>query len=190
MLQFPHDKNSYGYELMHISKIVSGGQTGADIGAIEAALYCELEYSGWIPAERKWEKGRIPDKYDKFQEIDSSDYLKRTEANVVDSDATLIFTYGKLTGGSKKTMEFAKKHNKPVLHIAIDEYSRNDVVNFVKRWFEGDITKPTPPENCVLNVAGNRESKASGIQEKVLAIMVDVISEVNRKVFYPLGEAG
>ena len=33
--------------------------------------------------------------------------LKRTEANVVDSDATLVFTYGKATGGSKKTIQFA-----------------------------------------------------------------------------------
>ena len=172
---------------MRIAKIVSGGQTGADQGALAAALYCEFPYGGWIPKGRKAEKGaKIPLKYDPLRQMKTADYLARTEANVVDSDATLVFTYGALAGGSKRTVDFAKKHKKPVLHIAIDEYSREDVVNFVARWFEGDITKPTPPENCVLNVAGSRESNAAGIQHAVMVSMIDIISELNGKLFYPL----
>lgn len=173
--------------IQHISKIVSGGQTGADLGAIEAALYCELPWGGWIPKGRKCEVGAIPDRFDKFQEMTSIDYLKRTEANVADSDATLIFTCGKLSGGSKRTMDYALKYKKPVLHIAIDQYSKTDVVRFIKRWFAGDITEPTPPKGCVLNVAGSRESKNPGVQEKVMAIMIDVISELNGRLFYPIG---
>jgi len=36
-----------------------------------------------------------------------------------------------------------------------------------------------PPAACVLNVAGNRESGADGIQNLVMAIMVDVLRTVN-----------
>ena len=72
----------------------------------------------------------IPDKY-QLQETSSKEYLHRTEQNVVESDATLIFTIGKLTGGSLKTLEFAKKHKKPVLHIYIGDYSRNDTIHFI-----------------------------------------------------------
>lgn len=173
---------------MKITQINSGGQCGADIGALDAAIYTEIPHGGYCPLNRKQEKGqRIPDKY-QLTELPSPDYLKRTEANVVDSDATLIFSYGKLSGGSLKTFEFAQKHKKPVLHIAIDEYSKNDVVDFVYKWFDGDITKPTPPKNCVLNVAGSRESKVPGIQNQVFAIMVDVISKINGKLFYPIGD--
>ncbi|GAG68598.1 unnamed protein product, partial [marine sediment metagenome] len=173
---------------MPIIRIVSGGQTGADIGALDAAIHCRIEHGGWIPKGRKQENGKtIPDKY-QLREIDSPDYLKRTEANVVDSDATLILTYGPLTGGSKATMEFAKKHGKPCLHIALDEYSRKDVVNFVKRWFEGDICKPIPPDNCILNVAGNRESKAPGIRQAVMVRMVDILTELNGLSVYPLSD--
>lgn len=174
---------------MSITRIVSGGQTGADRGGLDAAIHCDLPHGGWCPKGRKSENGIIPAKY-QLQDMNSASYLKRTEANVVDSDATLIFTYGKATGGSKKTIEFAKKHGKAHLHIALDQYSRDEVVHWIKRWFEGDVTKPTPPAQCVLNVAGSRESKAPGIQEAVMIGMVDVISAVNGKLFYPLKEEG
>ena len=36
-----------------------------------------------------------------------------------------------------------------------------------------------PPTQCVLNVAGSRESKADGIHDLVEAIIVDVLREVN-----------
>ena len=131
---------------MPITKIVSGGQTGADRGGLDAAIYSNIPHGGWCPKGIRSEDGVIPGKY-QLQETASSDYLKRTEQNVIDSDATLIFTIGKLSGGSLKTMEFAQKHRKPVLHIDIGEYSKKDTVNFISRWFEGDVTKPTPPEN-------------------------------------------
>ena len=38
--------------------------------------------------------------------------LPRTEANVVDSDATVIFAEKRTTGGSLGTIEFARKHVK------------------------------------------------------------------------------
>ena len=68
----------------------------------------------------------------------------------------------------------------------IDEYSRDDIANFVVRWFQGDISNPKPPGNCTLNVAGPRESNALGIQHAVMVRMIDVISALNGKLFYPL----
>ena len=163
---------------MPITKIVSGGQTGADRGGLDSALYCKVSYGGWCPKGRRAEDGKIPDKY-QLQETNSASYVPRTEANVINSDATIIFTIGKLSGGSLRTMEFANKHKKPVLHINTGEYSRKETVHWILRWFEGDVTKPTPPKNCVLNIAGQRESKAKGIQDKVMAIMVDVLTKIN-----------
>ena len=163
---------------MPIIKIISGGQTGADRGGILAALHCKIPYSGWCPQGRRAEDGVIPEKYH-LKETTSANYLPRTEANVVDSDATIIFTIGEISGGSLKTLEFAEIHNKPVLHIDIGEYPRQETVHWILRWFQGDVTKPTPPKNCVLNVAGSRESKAPGIQEKVKEIMVDVLRRTN-----------
>jgi hypothetical protein len=46
------------------------------------------------------------------------------------------------------------------------------------------------PDQCVLNVAGSRGSKAPGIHLDVKAIMIDVINQVNGTCFYPLSEEG
>jgi hypothetical protein len=165
---------------MHISKIVSGGQTGADRGGWEAAIYCSLPYGGWIPLGRKSEDGIIPARYKSLQETGSSDYLARTEANVVDSDATLVFTYGPPTGGSKRTVELAQKHRRPCLGVDLNE-PRIQTAQKIVDWLKG-ISVPAG----VLNVAGSRASKSPGIDLAVTARMVDVISQINGRLFYPI----
>jgi len=167
--------NCEGDKSGRITRIIAGGQTGADRGGLEAALYCGIPHGGWCPKGRKAEDGVIPAKYE-LRETPAADYARRTEANVADSDATLVFTRGKAAGGSKLTMEYAKKYKKPCLHIAIDQYSREDAVHRVKRWLEGEVTQPMPPDNCVLNIAGSRESEVPGIQEFVMGCMMDAIN--------------
>lgn len=170
---------------MKIAKIVSGAQTGADRGGLEAAIYCSLPYGGWIPKGRNAEDGSIPDKYEGLQETKSADYPKRTEANVVDSDATLVLCYGTPTGGSLKTVEFAAKHRRPCLCVDLDK-PRQEVVMKVVEWLQ-DIQEPS---EGVLNVAGSRESKSRGIEWTVTVRLVDVVSKVNGRMFYPLAEEG
>jgi hypothetical protein len=53
--------------VMPITRIVSGGQTGADQGALDAAIYCDVPHGGWCPKGRKSEAGRIQSK----QHLDS-----------------------------------------------------------------------------------------------------------------------
>jgi hypothetical protein len=101
-----------------VSKIVSGGQTGADRGGLDAAIELGIPHGGWCPKGRKAEDGAIPLTYD-LTETGSADYRVRTEKNVLDSDATAIFTCGELSGGSKLTADLAEKHGKPWIHIDI-----------------------------------------------------------------------
>ena len=45
--------------------------------------------------------------------------FQRTEWNVRDGDGTLVFSLApKLTGGSLKPIEFARKHNRPLIHVS------------------------------------------------------------------------
>lgn len=73
-----------------LEKIVSGGQTGVDRGALDAALDRGFPIGGWLPKGRKAEDGAVPDRYAPMQEAPRADYPWRTGRNVVDSDATLV----------------------------------------------------------------------------------------------------
>lgn len=180
-----------------ITKIVSGGQSGTDRGGLDAAIYFQLPHGGWCPKGRKAEDGIIPLDYH-LTEMESEEYLARTQANVIDSDAALIFTHGPLSGGSLKTAEYAHHLEKPYHEIDLLLISRSHAVEAIVRWLAGeaDLTdhdeyQASPPLACILNVAGSRESHASGIQDAVFRLMVDVLIEVNPscKNFYRLGQA-
>jgi len=161
---------------MMIQKIISGGQTGADIAAIDAAIASGINYGGWLPKGRKTEDGPLDTRYKNFLEHPSGSYPKRTERNVKDSDATLIFTRGKLKGGSKLTADFAESWGKPYLHIDLNLADIEKVVFCIKTWI-------TEKKVDVLNVAGTRASKDVDIYNDVFLILKNVL---NKKTIHPI----
>ena len=156
---------------MIVSKIVSGGQTGADQGALEAALEVGFKYGGWVPKGRKTENGPLDAKFDQMTEMSSADYLKRTEQNVIDSDATVVFTHGEPTGGTKRTVEFARKHKKPCCVFDLDERDPDDPPS---SWLFDEVVYLCwlcRKDEIVLNCAGPRESKSPGTQAEVVNLV-------------------
>jgi hypothetical protein len=94
----------------------------------------------------------------------TTSYPKRTEKNVLDSDGTLIFSYGVLSGGSALTRTMAKKHNRPWLHIDLNVLSNPEASEAVRQWVEREGIQ-------VLNVAGPRASKDPGVYDAVCLIL-------------------
>ena len=97
-------------------KIISGGQTGVDRGALDAALAFEVECGGWCPAERLAEDGTIPEHYP-VVELANAGYAARTARNVADSDATLIISNGEPIGGTRETGDRCIEMGKPYFVI-------------------------------------------------------------------------
>lgn len=149
-----------------IEKIISGGQTGADQGGLDAAIDAGVPHGGWCPSGRRSETGPIPDRY-QLTEMDSVDYPPRTRRNVAESDGTIVFTFGALERGSLLTMRLCEGHKKPSLWLDLTKDAEAAPAR-VKTWIESHRIK-------TLNVAGNRESKSPGIQKMVWAIMVLVL---------------
>ena len=140
-----------------IEKIVSGGQTGADRGGLDAAIELDVPHGGWIPKGRKTEDGGLPEKYH-LKEMPTGSYAARTEQNVIDSDGTLIVSHGKLNGGSAMTRQLAKKHNRPWMHVDLDKTNSFKAAMDVTSWVMENRVK-------VLNVAGPKASKDPGIYQ-------------------------
>ena len=103
-----------------VKKIISGGQTGADRAALDFARKHKIPHGGWVPKGRIAEDGPLDKNY-RLTEMPTTSYQKRTEMNVIGSDGTVIFSHGRLTGGSAYTKTMATKHNRPCLHIDLKE---------------------------------------------------------------------
>ena len=136
-------------------RIVSGGQTGADRGALDFAIQHGYIHGGWAPHGRLAEDGVIPAKY-QLMEIADGGYRQRTRRNVADSDATLIVNLGELDGGTLGTQVFAEKSSKPCLVVQADPGISEEMGDSVLAWWRQHDVK-------ILNVAGRRESKRPGI---------------------------
>jgi hypothetical protein len=146
-----------------LNKIISGGQTGADQAALDVAIRLGIPHGGWIPKGRRTEKGALPPKY-LLQEMPDDNYAKRTEKNVIDSDGTIIFSHGKLTGGSELTRIVAEKYNRPHLHLDLNVRSEFQAAQMIKDWVVQHHIE-------VLNVAGPRESHDPNIYRATADIL-------------------
>ena len=124
-----------------LTKIISGGQTGADRAALDFAIKMDITHGGWIPKGRLAEDGPLPAEYN-LNEMRNKSFPRRTEKNVVDSDGTLIVSHGRLTGGSQYTMDMAIMHGKPWLHINLNEASTLESAQKVIDWVLSNRSKP------------------------------------------------
>jgi len=147
--------------------IVSGGQTGADRGALDAAIELGLSVDGWCPRGRRAEDGPVPAEYP-MRETPSNRYAERTTWNVRDSDATLILHAGKTGPGTALTVRLAGRLSRAYLVVDVRE---PEAKRTVKAWIEGQKIGR-------LNVAGPRESGSPGLQDAVKRFLVSVLGGI------------
>ena len=149
-------------------KIISGGQTGVDRAALDAALESEVSIGGWCPQGREAEDGPIAEKYP-LQELPGSGYIKRTLKNVQDSDATVIIYFESISGGTEKTLLYCINEKKPYLLIDGSGLSQDIASKRIKHFIgENQIT--------LLNVAGPRastEKRGYEYTKQVITLMLE-----------------
>jgi hypothetical protein len=151
---------------MALSKIVSGGQTGVDRGALDAALVAGFACGGWCPADRAAEDGEIPERYPltplpdpivaRVSQVGATrqvaeQYRARTLKNVQDSDGTVILYSGSLSGGALLTQKLCTREKKTIIVLDAQEMTKLRAADAVARFVDEHGI-------CVLNVAGPRLS--------------------------------
>ncbi len=150
-----------------IQRIVSGGQTGVDRGALDAALAAGAPCGGWCPRGRRAEDGAIPARYP-LNEASSASYIERTRRNVRDSDGTLVLSWGRPSGGTGATVGFAARLGRPCLVIDMAVEDDGEAAARAVAWI-------VHRGIGVLNVAGPRASSRQDAGERARAVIAAVL---------------
>lgn len=132
-----------------LKKVISGGQTGADITGLLVAKLFMLETGGTMPKGFKTLRGNRPlyAAYYGLVEDSNESYVPRTRKNVLDSDGTVRFAGNFESAGEICTLKAIKDYNKP--YIDIDLTDPPEVDGFIEWLNSNNIS--------ILNVAGNAE---------------------------------
>jgi hypothetical protein len=162
---------------MILEKIISGGQTGADLAALDVALEYGIPHGGWVSRGRRNESGTLPDRY-RMKELSSINYPKRTELNIVDSDGTLILSHGKLSGEPALASRLIMKHRRPSLHVDLQDLSEYKAAAIIKSWIETRAIK-------VLNVTGPKASEDPRIYGATERILKSVLYPPPERIMPP-----
>jgi hypothetical protein len=132
-------------------KIISGGQTGVDRAALDAALKHGIDCGGWCPAGRLDELGKIPDRYP-LKELSEGGFTERTRQNVKDSDGTVIIYRGEMRGGTERTAKFCEDENRPYELIDGMTVSPENAAELIRNFVLNRNV-------ATLNIAGPRQSE-------------------------------
>lgn len=150
--------------------IISGGQTGVDRAALDAALKYGAPCGGWCPEARLAEDGPISARYP-LREIPGGGYRERTLRNILDSDGTVILCFGTPQGGTRQTLDFCQENRKPCLLIDGNEIRSDRAVEFILAFIEESGI-------AVLNVAGPRASEEPLGRAYAFEIIGDLIRKL------------
>lgn len=171
-----------------ITKVISGGQTGVDRGALKAACDLGIPTGGFAPKYWLTENGPDPNglKFYGLTEYLLSGYPARTRANIEAAHATLILTDRlPITGGTLLAYNHALKiGEKRGIGLYVAPFLESgDWSGSIVEWLRECLaSKPLlggEPGHFILNVAGPRESKHPGIAAKAEAFMSGVLRSVN-----------
>lgn len=150
-----------------LEKIISGGQTGADRAALDAALEAGFPCGGYCPKGRKAEDGVIDDRYP-LEEIDGG-YAERTRMNVKAADATLVFFSKELSGGTLQTVKYCQHELKPCLRIDITRMDDHAAIETLADFLRCNDVR-------ILNVAGPRASGSPPMYGRVRSVVSGLIA--------------
>jgi hypothetical protein len=150
-----------------LRQIISGGQTGVDRGALDAAIARGMKIGGWCPADRSAEDGAIAPQYPLLPAPKPGN-RERTLRNVVDSDGTLILYFATLVGGTQETLRFCMELQRPYLLIDASEVPPARAAERSKAFVAEHQIE-------VLNVAGPRASGWTQGYDFAKAVIFDLI---------------
>lgn len=150
-------------------KILSGGQTGVDRAALDAAIERGIACGGWCPkggwAEDMPRPPGLLALYPMLQETPLGDPIQRTEWNVRDSEMLLVLLdhRGLRSTGTEHAIRHGHELGRPV--VVLDVAKRADLDRAASCLLDDGESERT------LCIAGPRESEIPGIYREARAFL-------------------
>lgn len=116
-----------------IRKIISSGQTGVELAALDIAVKLGISIGGWTTRGKRNEAGKLPDRYN-LQETSSLGFQEALEKNVDDSDGALVISRGVSTPMIKNAVQAALKKERQFLHIDLSQYALFEAASLASSW--------------------------------------------------------
>lgn len=163
--------------MTRITTVRSGGQSGADRAAMDAARSCGVAVAGWCPAGGWAEDYPTPpgvlELYPEMIETPSKEPIQRTEWNIRDSTCCLVFnTRATATSpGTDAGFVFNERYGIPHREFLLDdpltyEAQFEDVCSWLDE-LDGDI---------VIGIGGPRASEYPGIYDIVFSTVTKLLA--------------
>jgi hypothetical protein len=156
--------------------ILSGGQTGVDRAALDAAIAAGMLYGGWCPkggwAEDLLRPPGLLAAYPRLQPTPQAEPMQRTEWNVRDADRLMVLIDRaglRVSKGSEAARDFAATMGKP--HVVLD-LDADDALPLARAFIDGG------GKAIILCIAGPRESEAPGIYAKAREFLSEMFDAV------------
>ena len=116
-----------------IRKIISSGQTGVELAALDVAIEMGLTHGGWAPRGLRNEAGPLPD-YLGMTEVDKVGFHEAMTQNIVHSDGTLLITRGDKTPETRYAVETALRHQRQLLHVDLSQHTAFEASSLTSSW--------------------------------------------------------
>ena len=112
------------------------------------------------------------------KEIDNPSYFERLEKNIIDSDGTVVLTYGQMAIGSKAVKDLADKHNIPLLKVNLGDHLLDHTVSLIRKWM-------TKHEIDTIYFTGSKTGRdhSTKIYDEVIQV-IEGICGVKREKFF------
>lgn len=163
-----------------IVELRSGGQSGADRGAMDAAQVCGVRVEGWCPAggwaEDLTEPPGVRRLYPQMVETPSADVAQRTEWNIRDSTCCIALNTAErgVSRGTDLGYECYEKYGIPHFEVVVDGPETIDAqVKSACMWLQG-IDEPA----IVLGFGGPRASEYPGIYDIAYRVVRAILAEL------------
>lgn len=169
------------WQQIGIEQLISGGQTGADIGGLRAAVTLGIPTGGTAP------DGFLNERHP--QDVDFllargltqnairgyTGIKARTASNVRNSNASLVFVEVE-SSGSRLTLRYCETFKRPVYRLStLYRFTPNEGAPNIFGQFEDARIFLREHRPKILNIAGNRESVSPGIEARVEVFLRELL---------------